>query len=340
MKNYLLYVAALLLFSGCSDDDGQTGSSIAGPVILNSSFSMDASCESPNESFAEGDAFSLFAYLTEATVAPQRTVDNVRCSLSADNVWMPAEELHWQVAGANHRFVGIYPAIEGKELALDALPFVADGGVVMIASVDARPKQADQVISLPFKHLLGCLNVEVVLANEFPVGEVEAALLLKGWNKAVLNAQEGAFVVEEVEAEIEVPLHRVEETYVFAASYALLPQKFTAEHIGLRLLVDGEEQTYTVKGVELVEVLQGQVTAAKLRVGESSLVVEGTEITDWTPGNPGDGGIHQTDTPETTLVVGGADMGSDWAEGDQGDGYIHQTKMTEGTLDNTENQTE
>lgn len=255
--------------------------------------------------FVAGDEFSFYAW--DGTLAAANTpwISNVKITLGADGkTWTPEKQILWKTESTKHDFLGIYPAslITGTT-DLGDVEYDMNDDADVIANDILRAYSHEvvmpesNILTLPFKHVMAKLRVNLKFRNQWDEAPVVSSVLADIAKKARINFYTNEIIpsansqYDRYMTSMDVPA----EGYVYSYEIIAVPGDLSFNTIKINIGTD----TYTFEYTEEnnISLVSGKVTTVNLIVGRNKVELvtpaEGEEggitIDDWTNNSTYDG---------------------------------------------------
>ena len=319
MKKIITIAALALTLAACSNDDGiaYTNEEIKIKTTIGA-MTKTALDEKNATQFVAGDQFMLYA--CDGTLSATNTpwINGVNVTLGTDNKWTPASQILWKTEQTSHDFLAIYPSsliTTGTDLS--AVPFTINDNVALIANDILRAYSPavkmpeDNVLNLPFKHLLAKLKVNLTFRNQWDEAPTVASVTSTLASSATINFYDSSISpADGITSSLRTLTALTTPATGYTYSYETIAVPNDANFNQIVITIDGKTYTYTYTpedsnastGLSLVS---GKITTVNLIVGRNKVELD-MDGTGSGSGSETDKGITISEWTDNTNYSGNA----------------------------------
>ena len=303
MKKIITIAALALTLAACSNDDGiaYTNEEIKIKTTIGA-MTKTALDEKNATQFVAGDQFMLYAW--DGTLSATNTpwINGVNVTLGTDNKWTPASQILWKTEQTSHDFLAIYPSsliTTGTDLS--AVPFTINDNVALIANDILRAYSPavkmpeDNILNLPFKHIMAKLKVNLTFRNQWDTAPTVTSVAGNLASSATINFYTDAVtpVIGTTESSRTLTAMTTPATG-YTYSYEIIAAPGDNKFNKIVITIDGKTYTYTYSPANTndpnnLSLIAGKITTVNLIVGRNKVDLDmdgsgsqGITISDWT----------------------------------------------------------
>lgn len=252
--------------------------------------------EAGEETFAEGDVISIYAWADTPPVIPAadgRVVNNSLNTLKG-GVWNAEPQMLWKNPVDPHYFIGIYPATTTPVADLQAGDYSIDisdqtRSDLLVATRPEGVRSTENPVVLEFNHVMAKLIVNLAYRSQWNgTPNVESVMILGAATTAKVNYYTRVVTPGTGTPDVGMPLPMVRKNERYES--VIIPQT------GLRTIIvriDGKNYIYTHASDITLE--SGEYTTVNLIVGRDKVTLGDITIKDWAEGAEITGGEASSD---------------------------------------------
>lgn len=303
MKKTFIIAALALTFVACSSDDNiaYTNEEIKIKTTIGS---MTRTTVTDNATqFVEGDKFMLYAW--DGTFSATKTpwINGVDVTLTSSK-WVPASQILWKTETTAHDFLGIYPSsiiTTGAQLDNVTYTFNDNGNVIandiLRAYTPAVTMPENNVLTLPFKHIMAKLKVNLTFRNQWDTAPTVTSVAGNLASSATINFYTDAVtpVIGTTESSRTLTALATPATG-YTYSYEIIATPGDNKFNKIVITIDGKTYTYTYSPANTndpnnLSLIAGKITTVNLIVGRNKVDLDmdgsgsgsqGITISEWT----------------------------------------------------------
>lgn len=269
-------LAAILLFSACSQDDVSTPPSefISISTSIGSLSPRAAKAtRATSTAFGAGDQISVYAY--ESGDATKRVVDN-SINTYDGSIWTAVPMMKWKNMTSAHDFVSTYPTRAITDLSAEVVTLtenIATNDVLVATATNRTASQGD--VPLMFDHIMGKVVVTLTFRNEFGDTPTVSDVNTLAKQNATVNFLTKTATANGEAAEVSFTTTTANTAY----AAVIVPQAIRA----INIVIAGSTYTYTHSSDITIE--KGKIQTISLIVGRERIEVGSISINEWGPGD-------------------------------------------------------
>ena len=303
MKKFITIAAVALSFAACSNDDGiaYTNEEIKIKTTIGT-MTKTALDDKNATQFVAGDQFVLYAWDGTFSTTNTPWINGVNITLGTDNKWVPASQILWKTETTAHDFLGIYPSsiiTTGAQLDNVSYTFDDNGAVIandiLRAYSPAVKMPEDNVLTLPFKHIMAKLKVNLTFRNQWDTAPTVTSVAGNLASSATINFYTDAVtpVIGTTQSSRTLTAMTTPATG-YTYSYEIIAAPGDNKFNKIVITIDGKTYTYTYSPANTndpnnLSLITGKITTVNLIVGRNKVDLDmdgsgsqGITISDWT----------------------------------------------------------
>lgn len=287
MKKNIIHIiaaaAVILLLAGCSNDGGMGADADAGSITIDASIGRMTKVSADGTNFTAGDAIALYAWTGDATSVPgTRVVDGVVNTFDG-NRWNPASLMRWGNNGAEHYFLGIFPAPANvsnfTEAGYRLNPADYTASDLLVATNLNGVTPSNGTVNLTFEHVMAKLGVNIKFNDEYASNTQVTSVSVSARKNATVNYLTGSVTATGDESYVLLSA-KDEPATGYNKSYSGIQVPQTISHI--TVIVAGK--TYIYDSPTGITLTSGKFTNVGLTIGREEMELATMSVTDWTAG--------------------------------------------------------
>ena len=288
MKKFITIAAVALSFAACSNDDGiaYTNEEITIKTTIGT-MTKTALDDKNATQFVAGDQFMLYAW--DGTLSATNTpwINGVNVTLGTDNKWIPASQILWKTEQTSHDFLAIYPSsIISTGADLSAVSYALDDAGAVIANDILRAYSPavkmpeDNVLTLPFKHVMAKLKVNLSFRNQWDVAPTVTSVTANLASAATINFYDGTISpAAGTTSSLRTLTALATPATGYTYSYEIIAVPGDANFNQIVITIDGKTYTYTYTpedsdSANNLSLVSGKITTVNLVVGRNKVELD------------------------------------------------------------------
>ena len=288
MKKFISIAALALTLAACSNDDDIAYTNEEIKIRTTIGTMTKTVFENNTTKFVAGDEFTLYSWDGTMSALNKPWINGVKVTLNDANKWIPASQILWKTEDTSHDFLGIYPSgILASAANLSAVSYtVNDNGDVIDNDIlraysPAVKMPEDNTLTLPFKHIMAKLQVNLKFRNQWDsnptvtsvTGNLTKTATIDFYTGTVAPATSGTSSSRAL-----TPMATAATDYVY--SYEIVAVPGDQDFNSIVITIDGKTYTYTyvpettpdpLNPAQNLSLISGKVTTINLIVGRNQV---------------------------------------------------------------------
>lgn len=246
-----------------------------------------------NAEVGSKENISVFAYFVKDD-EKNVTTNNAKIRFT-DQVWTTDDEMRLSMENCVHEILAVYPSVKTENADIDSIMFSAYDGVFMAGKTEYNGIDGNTCFNLRLQHLVGRVNIRVVLNNEYSNEAIIKNVIVRGWKDGILNNEKISLlpIDADISKDIGINVVRDNDGHSFIGGSSVIPQKLLANDF--TIIVSDKGKDYRIRPMNLqywISVEKGKVTTVDFTAGINNLVINDVIVADWIPGYNDNGGIY------------------------------------------------